>query len=158
MHEGEEKIFVTSDLILAYEAAWERRKANPEAYQKLSAFVELMGEVWAGAAEAKDLPPTVADLFYPRTEEGAKALKEHSGGMKTAGFLTANVKGEGASWRMPSLLEIVEEDGGALPGVAAGEKIFFAPDYYFEPDGRLKTGATPLVYINSRWKLLVGGH
>ena len=154
---NQDHVVVPESLVAAYAKAWERKKANPEIYRKLEEFVDLMGEVWAGTAEAKDLPPTVADLFYPRTEEGAKALKEHSGGMETAGFLTTNAKGEGASWRMPSLLEIVEEDGGALPGIATGEKIFFAPDYYFEPDGRLKTGATPLVYINSRWKLLVGG-
>lgn len=152
---NQEHILVPDALVTAYRDALSRRLAYPEEYRKLEEFVSMMGEVWAGTAKENDLPPTMNELFHPDpASKWAKQKFKNEGSKGPKAFLAANAMGAGASWRMPSLLEIKQDPTGHFAELSSETPTFLSPYYYFDTAGKLYRGGT-LIYVDANWKILV---
>lgn len=136
---GTRKLAIPSELVTAYESAWERAQKNRPAFDAISSFVEKLNGLSAQpVASIENL------LFF---DASAKAEAEYIWQM--APEQRAQAFGN-KRYRKSSVLEVVEGEKWSprLKG------LLVAPLYYEQGDGISDT-APPMIFHEGRWKLLI---
>ncbi len=136
-----QKLVIPNELVAIYAKAQEREQRYPRAFSKMDDFVRRLNRL-------NDEPPEHASdilFLHPSAKEFAPVLHEMSREQLIETF-------GNRAYRQPSIIE-VKEAGELLPELKGS---LIAPLYRKVPGGITDT-ATPLIFHEGHWKLLIGG-
>jgi len=136
---GTRKLAIPSKLVTAYESAWKRAQENRPAFEAIDSFIEKLDGLSAQSVSSID------DLLFFDAAANAEAesFRQMTPEQIAQGF-------GGKRYRKSSVLEVVE--GEKWSPRLKGSLV--APLYY-EKGGGISDTASPMIFHEGYWKLLI---